>query len=828
MADLILRDRGGIIWRKRPLLESSGRIVSIKNRKIEGKRCRVRFACIGISRGGTYGATADEKGRVYLFYFEKNQYFQIRNPGRRISSVVFSTTSPITLYVGLVDGHVLCYDVASCAYDTQDSCFGTLHAHKSAVLSVTPHPCRSRFVTISSDGATLWDAKDLESQSCLDGAESQIVAATYYRGRNAAAEVVLLLAFDDGSIVGWNDELDLKLSLSPPPDEVMCPSEMTVCDTTDRLLVAGQFGVIHVWDISKETLLHVVRTGAADSKVSNLHFFPNGRAFSYLDHEDGSVVVVSTLPSDRPYRILHALSIAKRAVTNFAMEGRSGQYLFLSATGGEARLYDIYTSLQSAADLRKLRVERLRFKTNVVDKYLFARMPGESAPLWTEDGGAGETEMKKKKKRTGGTKTENSEDDSRDSADSSDDGGDDVEEKNVVASRMDLGTTTDIVTTAALVTTTTPPTSARTNARSSTKRLAARDAKRPLREGQLRTLLLQAGSYPERLRLFAWKWVLDLPNNAEAFDALTRRGRHNSLNDFERVYPIRDSRIKRRLLHLLSAVGHWSPVLAKRVDFLPAMAFPFAKICGSDPRFAFEILATVVMHWCPRFFVNLPHLPLEHLSVVDKVLEFHDAELWLHLRRSGVGVQTWAWQPLQSLFAEVLPTHCFVQLWDHLFTFWKTPELLSIATVAFAMHCRVDLLTLSKRDGDPDEIFREHRHDLSQTHLAMTSFCRAVRRLHASTPKRLIRAIRFGSEEVEESDGDVVLLPLKRSGAKYPTFRCEASSDGSLEATTRSDWAISEPAVANARETLQREMEVYRSDCVRVREKLAEKRGVGS
>jgi len=253
------------------------------------------------------------------------------------------------------------------------------------------------------------------------------------------------------------------------------------------------------------------------------------------------------------------------------------------------------------------------------------------------------------------------------------------------------------------------------------------------------------------------------------------------------------------------------------MEDLPAMAFPFAKVCGADQVLAFELFATVLMHLCPRFFEDAPTPPLDLLAVLDECLEYHDGELWLHLRRCGVDVRTWAWQPLRTLFAEILPTSAWLQLWDHLLTFWRKPQMLLLTTIAFAIHCRNDLLAVPTARSirlsselsatiDLDRIFREHRRDLTRTQRSISNFCRTVGRLWTSTPKRLLRAMRVVDprrSNPEAIDVHAAQLPLKHGLTIYPTFR--AFSDEKLVGRHRRDAIEDEEmALRHEREAVER------------------------
>jgi hypothetical protein len=48
-------------------------------------------------------------------------------------------------------------------------------------------------------------------------------------------------------------------------------------------------------------------------------------------------------------------------------------------------------------------------------------------------------------------------------------------------------------------------------------------------------------------------------------------------------FPLKDSRLLKRLRRCVSALAHWSPVVGE-LSFLPELAFPFVKLFGTYHR----------------------------------------------------------------------------------------------------------------------------------------------------------------------------------------------------------------------------------------------------
>ena len=97
-------------------------------------------------------------------------------------------------------------------------------------------------------------------------------------------------------------------------------------------------------------------------------------------------------------------------------------------------------------------------------------------------------------------------------------------------------------------------------------------------------------------------------------------------------------RVRRLLADLLLALVRWSPACGEAATFVPGVAYPLAKLFGTDKVSAFECTATVtatlthacpyttpqpspspcrqvLLNWCRRWFSALPFPPLDTLQV---------------------------------------------------------------------------------------------------------------------------------------------------------------------------------------------------------------------
>lgn len=101
-----------------------------------------------------------------------------------------------------------------------------------------------------------------------------------------------------------------------------------------------------------------------------------------------------------------------------------------------------------------------------------------------------------------------------------------------------------------------------------------------LSEHDIRSMLQLRGGLPVEHRVTAWKILLRLPGNSKQFAQLVSRGPHpTALASLSIRYPLRDRKLFRKAAVLMSALAHWSPILAE-VEFVPSWLFPFCVVFG--------------------------------------------------------------------------------------------------------------------------------------------------------------------------------------------------------------------------------------------------------
>ncbi|XP_067934777.1 TBC1 domain family member 31-like isoform X2 [Watersipora subatra] len=234
---------------------------------------------------------------------------------------------------------------------------------------------------------------------------------------------------------------------------------------------------------------------------------------------------------------------------------------------------------------------------------------------------------------------------------------------------------------------------------------------------KLREILKEYGEFPEKYRTFIWKTILRLPENYEAYSALLDKGIHPAYVNIHKVYPIRSSKLLRVFQRLLSALAYWTPA-AVECTFLPSLAFPFAKLLQNNQLIAFEVVASVLLNCCQRWFDYTPNPPLNILSLIENLLSYHDRELFQHFIRYRVTTQTYAWTLLLTGFSEVFSRSEWMKLWDHILI--NEPSWLLLAVVAYSLVNRRTLLDCY--DTEAFKQFYRHHNATGVSHVIKETY----------------------------------------------------------------------------------------------------------
>ena len=132
--------------------------------------------------------------------------------------------------------------------------------------------------------------------------------------------------------------------------------------------------------------------------------------------------------------------------------------------------------------------------------------------------------------------------------------------------------------------------------------------------------------------------MLKLPENRAGYEALLQQGTHASFRDFRKRFPLKSDRAARSMERMLSCLAFWSPIF-ENLDYLPALVYPFVKLFWNDLFSCLEVIMTILINWCQKWWEYYPNPPVESLAMLSDLLAFHDPELHAHFNSCKVTAQ---------------------------------------------------------------------------------------------------------------------------------------------------------------------------------------------
>ena len=213
---------------------------------------------------------------------------------------------------------------------------------------------------------------------------------------------------------------------------------------------------------------------------------------------------------------------------------------------------------------------------------------------------------------------------------------------------------------------------------------------------KLNQILQHYGEYPEKYRVFIWRFLLQLPNNKEAFEGLYSKGMHPNLRDLHENEGVRGSgRVYAKVERVMSALTYWSPVFSE-IDYLPGLLVPMAVTCKGDDLTLFETAMSFCLHWFQHWFEFHPTPPLNYLQSIHNLLQHHCPSLHLHFQHLHCQPKDYIWPGLRQLFTSLIGLQSVVKLIDFLVTDWDKPQLLIFITTAIIVKFKNRLMKMRK------------------------------------------------------------------------------------------------------------------------------------
>jgi hypothetical protein len=615
-------------------------------------------------------------------------------------------------------------------------------AHKTPIRSILAHG--HTVVTISQDKAVVWSDNGTSLSVARTMSGDFRAGVIVQSGSSSSSSTQLALLFADSSLAFYDLDCFALARQYVLPVTEGAASLLCVCasPTVPFLITAGANAMLYLYDTNSNVLVCIAEMPPAATSVLSLAYAATDSATGTTPlvvlGDDGRILVLDYTP--KQCTVLYEIAVPNEAITSFALD-RAGKYLTATTSTGTLKLYDLKVALDTASQVKDAR-KRMGMAPDQVTMALHTRTPLASSrgdfpkpppeTMWSShanpDGLGGDA---------AGTVTSDlienvfgRANNTYSSAKKSSKGASTSKQSVLSKSTTDYSKLN-------------PGHAKNANRWEPLYRLARLDPKETrLNTRKLRTLLDSYGEYPQKYRLLCWRFLLELPENHDAFALLANKEIHVAFSGLNDRYPLKNQRVFKKLQAVLSALAYWSPVFGE-AEFVPALAYPFVSLFQVDDLAAFETVMAVLLHWGGTWLTTFPHPPIPVLNTVEQIIHSHDPALMKHLVAAGVSSQTYAWAMLRSAFTEVLNKSEWLRLWDHLFTNAHDPALILCAVAAYTIYNRNALMPAKdKKELEPFW----HR----QNPINMSDFILLMYELRRKTPSSTLPRPGDGSLEDDE------------------------------------------------------------------------------
>lgn len=765
---LVLRaTQDGVIWPRRPLISSKGLISCVQNLPLSSHDKRpTPFRAVAFNASGELLAATDERGRIFVFFVTANRYSLVQHLGLSTISCCFSPTRKTELLVTCEDETVRCIDVQS------QLLISTLKGHRFPAKRASYQKSGQLALTASQDAVILWDTKDWSRYRVLNAGPGVEEALFVSKGELVA------VCFQDDTIMMWElESLALKYRFLLPEDE-QSPGlrRIAVSDDHQVLVASGRAPCIYVWAFESQTIIRIIELPAPITQVVSHAFLPGHNTLVSILADDGGIFFLDVAAKNPQIK----LEISNRGQTIAAFDIEChGRYLAAITSDGFLLLYDMAITRETAARAHERRRQeglvelgehaQLRTRSGLqehsrpvlsklIDSLFGVQHPRRSASATT----AGQAQMTRDQP---GARVQTTE-----------------RPLHVPLKKTHEGKYSkagDKMGTRHLNPLTRP-----------SAQLTAKEIE--VNRKRLVGSLKVNGMFPKKYRVLVWRFLLRLPKNEEAFRSLVAKGKHPIFVRLKEHYPLQNSRLFRRLHRILSAIVYWCPAFGE-VSYLPAVVYPFVKIFRENDLAAFEASVSVLLHWCGDFLINLPNPPVFAIKAIEKELARRDGQLFDHFTRYQITSEVFAWSLLKTLFTEVLSEDEWMCLWDHLFAYSDTPQLLYLAVLAYLSYYRTALLAACDRFSI-EQFFHQ------QNAINIQKFVQLVINLRERLDLSDFTAIEDVAATDRTTSGHGPFWPLARG--QYPAFAHYPRFVVDYQISERNRIALEEAELAHKQDVL--------------------------
>ncbi|KAI9136457.1 hypothetical protein BKA69DRAFT_1170674 [Paraphysoderma sedebokerense] len=602
-------------------------------------------------------AAVDQRGHVWIFDLVHNRFNLMARIGISGTCLAFGANQKREVLIGLADCSFQCYNI-----DTGQLVAKLPSHHTQNPTTISTHPSLPLALSTSQSEVILWDTNKWTRKRVLTGAQSVGVRQASFTPDGSK----IISSFLDNSLLIWSTEsLELvwktKLPITTEATTVATDSSeieettktnsnvFAISRNGDYLVVGTNHASILVYAINEKSLVHEIQIPYFKSRsISQIQFVGSTNTVAVLS-DAGKILFIDSVQGSLMFKFESRYLVKSLNISPDGME-----LAIISQTNTSILvLYDLAWLIEKS----KLVLEMPSFLPEDSGYNTGPQKP--SSPERTSLGDRSTSPQRPKSP----TKVHPSPDKTKQSP---------TKEMKPIQTEAP-GTSVPTLFDTIMLT----------------------EHHKNLNGDKLRSYLRHYGEYPAKYRTLIYRYLLKLPENRDAFEALVAKGTHPSLRDFRTKFPMKTAKMGLSMERILSALVYWCP-LFEDLEYLPAMVFPFIKVFENDSFACFECMMTIVLNWCQKWWEYYPNPPIDCLDIVEDLLNLHDSELLGHFVKYKVTSQIYAWIPFKSLFSDMLSKSDWLRVWDHCIS--NDPEFMYYFLIAFLMHFRVPLMNLVRID----------------------------------------------------------------------------------------------------------------------------------
>ncbi|XP_012527193.1 TBC1 domain family member 31 [Monomorium pharaonis] len=295
--------------------------------------------------------------------------------------------------------------------------------------------------------------------------------------------------------------------------------------------------------------------------------------------------------------------------------------------------------------------------------------------------------------------------------------------------------------------------------------------KQELNMKRLMFILKEFGEYPKKYRILIWSTILKLPANKNAYVTLASKVIHGRLvSNILTSLSLADKSKESLLVMATHCLVQWCPLLIQS-SFLPSLIFPFLMVFQKNPLLAFELILSMLLNYCQKWFEYHPLPPLNILGIIENILLEADPTLLNIFCEHGITSSEYAWPLLQTAMSEVLSGNEWLILWDHLISFQR-PSLLLMCVVAYNILSRENIISLIKSSEDVKAFYS------TQSHIRVKDLLKIARKLDQEISKRIHPSCYLRDNLLQLNDNGPYPSFISK---EYPKFLAENFSVADLK-----------------------------------------------